>query len=486
MDADAGRWGGRAARPYVMAKTLFVGGTASNAGKSWMVTAICAWLRGQGMSVAPFKAQNMSNNSYPCVGGGEIGRAQVAQAEACGLLPERAMNPILLKPNGKGASQVVVDGRVWKTMTAREYYARADELRPKVRAAYEDLASRFDIVVIEGAGSVTELNLREHDLVNLGLVTQIQAPWLLVADIERGGVFGSVIGTAHLLTTEERALFRGFAINKFRGDMSLFDEGVSLLEEHTASRCFGVFPHADILLDAEDSLSLPAGAAHAAPSGARIAIVRLPHLSNATDFNLLPWADWVASPTAANYDVIILPGTKNTMDDAVWLEESGCAAWIRERHRLGTRIIGICGGYQMLGRAIRDPHGVESTRGEVAGLGLLPATTELAREKQTRVVRAVTPGGVAFGAYEIHAGVTTAEPGADMAPFAVLDDGTVDGVRGDGVIGTYLHGAFEHPDVCAEVFQIPAPAAPAKAEQYRRLGAWFARHGRHLDELGLV
>ena len=247
------------------ARPLFVGGTSSNAGKSWMATAICAWLRTKGVSVAPFKAQNMSNNSYPCKTGGEIGRAQVAQAEACGLEPETSMNPILLKPSGNGASQVVVNGRVWKTLTAREYYAHANELREKVLAAYDDLSSRFDAIVIEGAGSVTELNLREHDLVNLGLVTRIGAPWLLVADIERGGVFGSVIGTEHLLSAEERALFRGFVINKFRGDMSLFDEGVRILEERTASTCFGVFPYAaDLHLDAEDSLALRNAAQNAA------------------------------------------------------------------------------------------------------------------------------------------------------------------------------------------------------------------------------
>src|SRR5262245_51923518 len=235
--------------------SIFIGGTSSNAGKSWMATAICAWLREKGVSVAPFKAQNMSNNSYPCRGGGEIGRAQVAQAEACGLEPEPAMNPILLKPNGRGASQVVINGRMWTTLTAREYYAHAAELRATVRRAYDDLAARFDVVIIEGAGSVSELNLRDHDVVNLDLVTRLDAPWMLVADIERGGVFGSVVGTVALLTARERELFRGFAINRFRGDRSLFDDGVSLLEERTGVPCFGVIPDApDIHLDAEDSL----------------------------------------------------------------------------------------------------------------------------------------------------------------------------------------------------------------------------------------
>ena len=216
-----------------MARPIFIGGTSSHAGKSWMVTAICAWLRRRGLRVAPFKAQNMSNNSYPCRAGGEIGRAQAAQAWACGLEPEPAMNPILLKPNSDGGSQVVVHGKVWKTLPARAYYEHFDFLLREVLQAYADLASRFDVIVIEGAGSVSELNLRQFDLVNLGLATRLSAPWLLVADIERGGVFASVIGTVGLLTPEERALMRAFAVNKFRGDLSLFEDGKRILEERT-------------------------------------------------------------------------------------------------------------------------------------------------------------------------------------------------------------------------------------------------------------
>jgi adenosylcobyric acid synthase len=469
----------------VSARPLFVGGTSSNAGKSWMATAICAWLRSKGVSVAPFKAQNMSNNSYPCAAGGEIGRAQVAQAEACGLEPEPAMNPILLKPSGNGVSQVVVHGRVWKTLSAREYYAHAEELRSKVLEAYEDLAGRFDVIVLEGAGSVTELNLRDRDLVNLGLVTVIRSPWMLVADIERGGVFGSVVGTVHLLSREERALFRGFAINKFRGDMSLFDEGVRILEERAASRCFGVFPYAaDVHLDAEDSLALQTRPATPAPAGARLAIVRLPHLSNATDFRLLTWADWIDSP-GGRYDFILLPGSKNTIADLLWLRGSGLAPWIIEQHRRGATVIGVCGGYQMLGRTIRDPASLESAVGETEGLGLLPAVTTLNREKQTRAVVATTAGGVRFGGYEIHLGLTILDPGVEVAPFARLNDAGFDGARVAGVIGTYLHGAFEHPGVCAEVFRIDVPSAASKADNYRRLAEWFAQHGRHLDQLGL-
>src|SRR5687767_6273482 len=302
-----------------------------------MTTAICAWLRRRGVAVAPFKAQNMSNNSYPCRDGGEIGRAQVAQAEACGLEPERAMNPVLLKPNGNGTSQVVVNGRVWKTVAAREYYAHVDELLPRVMGAYNDLASRFDAIVIEGAGSVTELNLRHVDMANLGLVTRIRAPWVLVADIERGGVFGSVVGTVSLLTPDERDLFRGFLINKFRGDLSLFDDGVRILEERTASRCFGVFPYTDgIHLDAEDSLAWPSPTRTSAPAGGRIAIIRLPHLSNSTDFRLLTWADWLSSPPDGHYDTVILPGTKNTIADLRWLRGSGLADWVLMQHQRGA------------------------------------------------------------------------------------------------------------------------------------------------------
>ena len=469
------------------ARPLFIGGTSSNAGKSWMTTAICAWLRGRAVSVAPFKAQNMSNNSYPCVGGGEIGRAQVAQAEACGLEPEPSMNPILLKPNGDGTSQVVVNGRVWKTLSAREYYAHAPDLRRIVLDAYDDLASRFEVVVIEGAGSVSELNLREHDLVNLWLATALHAPWLLVADIERGGVFASVIGTVQLLTPDERALFRGFAINKFRGDLSLFDEGVRLLEARTNARCLGVFPYADaVQLDPEDSLALNTAPRTAAPSGARIAIVRFPQLSNATDFSLLTWAEWITLPPREAFDFIILPGSKNTLSDLAWLRSTGLADWILEQHRRGAFVIGICGGYQMLGRTIADPDEMESSAGQADGLGLIPAVTELARDKTTRAVTATTPGGVRFGAYEIHLGITTVAPDVMHSPFARLDEGSVDGVRSAGVLGTYLHGALEHPRVCAEIFGIAEPEAMSKASRYQQMAAWFARHARHLDDLGVA
>jgi adenosylcobyric acid synthase len=469
------------------ARPFFIGGTSSNAGKSWMATAVCAWLREQGVSVAPFKAQNMSNNSYPCRGGGEIGRAQVAQAEACGLEPEPAMNPILLKPSGQGESQVVINGRMWKTLSAREYYAHTADLRATVRKAYEDLAARFDVVVIEGAGSVTELNLRGHDVVNLDLVTRLGAPWMLVADIERGGVFASIVGTVELLTARERELLRGFAINRFHGDRSLFDDGVQLLEARTGVPCCGVFPYLpDVHLDAEDSLALLERPRTAPPPGARVAIVRFPRISNATDFRLLTWADWITSPPASDYDVVILPGTKNTIADLLWLRATGLADWVLAQYRRRATIVGICGGYQMLGRSVTDPVGIESRVSEAEGLSLLPVRTTLTREKRTRVVGAKTHGGVSFGGYEIHLGETSPDAGLLLTPFAKLDDGTVDGVRDVRVFGTYLHGAFEHAGVCAEVLGLTPPAVRSKTDDYWQLGAWFGEHVRNVEALGLV
>jgi adenosylcobyric acid synthase len=463
------------------ARPIFVGGTSSNAGKSWMATAICAWLRRKGVRVAPFKAQNMSNHSYPCRAGGEIGRAQVAQAEACGLEPEPAMNPILLKPNGNGTCQVVLHGRVWTTLPARGYYAHFDELLTHVLSAYEDLARRFDVIVVEGAGSVSELNLRAFDLVNLGLVTRIGAPWVLVADIERGGVFASVFGTVSLLTPEERALFRGFLVNNFRGDMSLFDDGCRMLETMVGAPCLGVFPHAeDISVDAEDSLALDRQPTVAAPDGASIAIIRFPRLSNGTDFRLLRWADWVTAPDSKAYDFVILPGTKDTLADLAWMRARALDRWVHDQHRRGTTVIGICGGFQMMGEVIRDPEGVESIRGTVSGLGLLPAETVLLPDKTTRLRRATTEGGAAFSAYEIHMGVTTVRE--SFPPFARLNDGDSEGVRAPRLIGTYLHGALEDAGVCAELFGTFVEPGSGKEAGYAALAEWFERYAQHPDQ----
>ena len=295
-----------------------VAGTASHVGKSWTATAVCRYLRNKGMRVAPFKAQNMSNNSFPCMGGGEIGRAQVAQAQACGLEPTADMNPILLKPASDRRSQVVVNGKVWKTLDASCYYEEFPFLLSQVLDAYHRLLRHYDFVVIEGAGSVTELNLRHRDLVNLGLATRVNAPVMLVADIDRGGVFASLVGTFALLEAEERPLVRGFAVNRFRGDPELFANGRQMLEQRTEHPCLGIFPYdASIMLDAEDGVGIPKE--HS--SSAEVAIVHLPHVSNTTDFRLLPQALWISHPTDRQFKTILLPGRRIRLTTCIGCNE---------------------------------------------------------------------------------------------------------------------------------------------------------------------
>jgi adenosylcobyric acid synthase len=466
-----------------MTRALLVAGTASHAGKSWMATALCRWLRRRGLRVAPFKAQNMSLNSYPCRDGGEIGRAQVVQAEACGLDPSTDMNPILLKPNGEMGCQVVVDGKVWRQLSAGEYYTHFDFLLERVLAAWRRLAEQYEVIVMEGAGSAVELNLKERDLVNLGLAVRLDAPVLLVADIDRGGVFASVIGTFALLDEAEHRLVRAFAVNRFRGDPALFADGRRILEERTGRPCLGVFPYADgLTIDAEDSVSLEG----LPPQGVkpRIVIVRLPRISNFTDFALLPEAQYITEPAAEPPEVIILPGSKNTIADLAWMRGRGLDRWVLDQHARGAQVWGVCGGYQMLGRTIADPLGVESGCAVAEGLGLLPVDTVLESAKTTRVVEAVSAStGRRFSAYEIHMGRTTVD-GAD--PFAFVD-GRPEGARGPGVFGTYLHGALEDAGLLEELLGRPVSGPPSKDAVYDRLACWFEQSAdvRLFEELYL-
>ncbi|MDQ1469081.1 MAG: adenosylcobyric acid synthase [Bryobacterales bacterium] len=443
-----------------------VAGTASNVGKSWMTTAICRWLVRQGYSVAPFKAQNMSNNSYPCAGGGEIGRAQVAQAEACFLESEPDMNPILLKPNSDTGSQVVVNGKVWRNLPAREYYGQFPWLLDQVLAAYHRLAAKHDFVVLEGAGSISELNLKPTDLVNLGLATRLNVPVLLVADIDRGGIFASIVGTFALLDENERSLVRSFAVNRFRGDPALFETGVDLLETHTGKPCMGVFPYLhDAPLDPEDGVDFDG----VGEADSDIGIIALPHISNISDFRLIPHARRIQRPIDAHLPCVMIPGTKNTLGDLAWLRKTGLADWILDQHRQGAKIIGICGGYQIMGDRIDDPLAMESAHGSAEGLGLLPVRTVLAAEKTTRRVSARTPSGIEFDAYEIHLGVTTARGD----PFATLRDGTPDGIRTATCTGTYLHGALENPQVLGELLGRTIAPLPSRESTYEALADWF-------------
>jgi adenosylcobyric acid synthase len=451
-----------------LARALMVAGTASHVGKSWMATAICRWMARQGWRVAPFKAQNMSNNSYPCAGGGEIGRAQVAQARACFLEPEPDMNPILLKPNSDTQSQVVLNGKVWRTLPAREYYSHFPYMLERVMDAYARLAARYEFIVLEGAGSISELNFKATDLVNLGLATRLNIPVLLAADIDRGGVFAAVVGSFALLDDHERRLVRSFAINRFRGDPSLFQDGAHLLEERTHKPCIGVFPYLhDAPLDAEDGVSFEGEARE----NSDIAIVALPHISNLTDFRLIPDAQRITRPVDRTFACVILPGTKNTLGDLAWLRKTGLADWIIRQYRSGARIIGICGGYQIMGERIEDPFGMESAHEGADGLALIPARTVLEAEKTTRRVHATTPSGSQFEAYEIHFGTTTRP--SDAEPFAVLADGSADGVRFERLAGTYLHGAIEDPRVLGELLGRPVAPVSTREATYDALADWF-------------
>ena len=446
------------------ARSLFVGGTTSHAGKSWMAAAICRFLRNRGIRVAPFKAQNMSNNSFPAADGGEIGRAQAAQAAACGIEPTTDMNPILMKPNSDKGSQIVLNGRVWRDLSASAYYEHFDFLLARVIDSYTRLASRYEFIVIEGAGSVAEVNLRSRDLVNFGLATRISAPALLVADIDRGGVFASLIGTAGLLQEKEFSLLRSFAVNRFRGDRRLFEDGVSFLKERTGKPCLGVFPWADISLDEEDAVAVEG----CRPGGADIAIIRLPRISNFTDFQRID-ADWINSPVRTLYSHVIIPGTKNTTADLEWMRTASLDRWVHRQHAAGAVLIGVCGGYQILGDTI-----IENGQ-TYQGLGLLPVETVMREEKTVRRVAA------SFGeGYEIHVGETTTP--AQCEPFTHVD-GRPEGIRHGRCMGTYLHDALRNDKVLADL----GLSARERKEPYDDLARWFESNAdvRLFEELYL-
>lgn len=438
------------------AKVIMIQGTMSNSGKSFITAGLCRVFAQDGYRTAPFKSQNMALNSYITEEGLEIGRAQAMQAEAAGIRPSVDMNPILLKPTSNVGSQVIVNGEVYGNMKAVEYYRRKTEFIPEILNAFERLASQYDIIVIEGAGSPAEINLRDNDIVNMGLAKMVKAPVLLAGDIDRGGVFAALYGTVKLLEEDEQQMIKGLIVNKFRGDVSILEPGLRMIEEKTGIPMVGVIPMERIDLDDEDSLS-DRLTKTAAGDGVDVAVIHLPHISNFTDFGALERIGgvslrYVTSPGQLGMpDLIILPGTKNTMEDMKWLRETGLETLILKAAERQIPIIGICGGFQLLGKTLKDPYGVEHG-GEMRGLGLLDADTVFARAKtRTRVKGSwiCRPEffdgyeGTEVAGYEIHMGQTV--NAGNCVEVIRLEDGRCDALcsRDGLVFGTYLHGIFD-------------------------------------------
>ena len=448
-----------------MARPIMLQGTMSNVGKSFLTAALCRIFRQDGYRVAPFKSQNMALNSFITTDGAEIGRAQAMQAQAAGIEPDARMNPVLLKPTTDVGSQVIVNGQVWRDMSAKVYFSRKTELLPEILNAYESLSAEYDILVIEGAGSPVELNLKADDIVNMGLAKLVKSPVLLVGDIDRGGVFAQLLGTLDLLESDERALVRGLIVNQFRGDVSLFSDGIRILEQRGNVPVLGVVPFTRVDIEDEDSLSHKLDTLGNAGL-IDIAIIRLPRISNFTDFDVFSQYEGVSVRYVSRYealgspDLVLLPGTKSTLSDLRWLRTSGMEAAILRLASKKVPVFGICGGYQMLGERIRDPEHAEGG-GEIAGMGLLSGETVFTSKKCQTQAKGILPqissgfwsclSGAAFEGYEVHMGRT---------PGGILS------VR-DNIAGSYVHGIFDRADVSE-----------------RLVRALFARRGIHFDGRG--
>lgn len=455
-----------------MAKSIMIQGTASNVGKSIITAGLCRIFKQDGYRVAPFKSQNMALNSFITKEGLEIGRAQVVQAEAAGIEPEVDMNPVLLKPTGDSKSQVVVHGKIWTELNAVEYYRFKQGLTSMVKESFERLASKFDIVVLEGAGSPTEINLRDNDIVNMFMARLASCPVLLVADIDRGGVFASLAGTMLLFTEAERAYVKGFLVNKFRGDKSLLRDGLQQLSSITEKPVLGLIPYFRLDIDDEDSQSerLENRAEGGAESGVlKIAVIRLPRMSNYTDFSALNRIGGVSVQYCAaakdldTASLVIIPGTKNTIQDLVWMRKRGLDDAVKKHAASGKPVFGICGGYQILGMCIADPFNVEGG-GEIEGMGLLPVETVFETEKhRTRVSgKFLTLDGIfselsgkEVEGYEVHMGLT--KPCGEVGrytPVALVKDSVSGEVFEDGayqglVYGSYIHGIFDSGNIAS-------------------------------------
>ncbi len=528
-----------------MAKVIMVQGTMSNVGKSLLTAGLCRIFRQDGFRVAPFKSQNMALNSYITEEGLEMGRAQVMQAEAAGVAPSVCMNPILLKPTNDVGSQVIVNGEVLGNMTAREYFAYKKQLIPEIQKAFDKLSAEYDMIVIEGAGSPAEINLKADDIVNMGMAKMAKAPVLLVGDIDRGGVFAQLIGTVMLLTEEERAMVKGLVINKFRGDKTILDPGIAMLEERAGIPVVGVAPYMQIRVEDEDSLT-ERFSENRKVGLIDIAVIRLPRISNFTDFNPFENIEgvslrYVETPAQLrDPDMIILPGTKSTMDDLRHLRQCGLEAAVLKAAADGCVIFGICGGYQMMGELLSDPEGVEGG-GTMRGMGLLPMETVFAGQKtRTRVDGRFLQAegllgqlsGQELSGYEIHMGVTRlregcgalaeirnyAEPGNTSAAAASGGNqaraelsgaeqacaepsggnrtcgkspgaAKQDGAQRGNIYGTYVHGIFDRENVAKTVVKALGEAkgldmsetsavdfAAFKESQYDLLAAELRKH----------
>lgn len=470
--------------------TLMVQGTTSDAGKSILVAGLCRLLAQKGISVAPFKPQNMALNSAVTEDGGEIGRAQALQAQACFLEPHTDMNPILLKPSSDTGAQVIVHGKALCNMDARHYHDYKNTARNAVMQSHQRLSSEYQAVIVEGAGSPAEINLRDNDIANMGFAEAVDCPVILIADIDRGGVFAHLVGTLNLLSETEQQRVVGFVINRFRGDIALLQPGLDWLEERTGKPVLGVMPYLHGLhLDAEDAVDSAQMITDLSEESGVIKVVVpvFPRISNHTDFDALrlhPQVDLCyvgPDQTIPPADLIILPGSKSVPHDLQWLRDQGWAEVIKKHLRYGGKLLGICGGYQMLGQSVSDPLGIEGAAGFFDGLGLLDIKTELAEHKQLRKVegnltlndsaiqdskiKSSEARGYEIRGYEIHCGETT---GAGLnRPFCTLKNGRLDGAISDDnqVMGTYLHGLFEHPESCSALLQWAGLKSPQVLDQ---------------------
>ena len=468
-------------------RPMMIVGTGSDVGKSWITTGICRWLKNHGFDPVPFKAQNMSLNSFSTPDGLEIGRAQAVQAEASKLAPIVEMNPILLKPSSVNTSQVVLYGKPIGAQTARDYFSNSKTpLFEAAQQAFRTLNESFSPVVMEGAGSISELNLKQRDIVNMRMARAANARVYLVADIDRGGVFGSIYGTIALLEPWERNLIKGIIINKFRGDASLFEEGKKMLEDLTETPVLGVMPYVtDIVLEEEDSVALQHRNTSAKPDKLNVAVIRLHYMSNYTDFQAMEQEPLINlyytrnTEEVGKADILIIPGTKNTLEDLVALKEDGIAEMIRRLYG-SIPMIGICGGYQMMGQWIDDPLGVESQRGKEIGLGLFDVTTTLTQQKTTVQQRFTFKNydGPCIG-YEIHMGETNSPEGRHLNVVDGSPEGYFDG---DKSWGTYLHGILDNQVVVNELLHLKYKQAQAKnyllfkEAQYDKLADWIDQH----------